>query len=500
MASMTYLAENHLLRTVRRYGIDVPLRHRLFTLAAGGLLVLAIVVGACVGLVAGLPTDPGLARDTLLATAGVAWGLVVAFSAPGRTLRTALDSSRGWALLAATPVTPREFAYGRYVLPELAKAVLVSATVLGGTWGLILAPGQHPTSAVWPALVATGGLVVGVLLRCAVALAGPARRLTGLSPWVTRALLAAVAALLVAAYLISRTAVEPALIPVTLAALAAGTVALVADRRLRVADWATVSEVALRSRTVRHEAPALPEARPRAILAVDARRLLRSVESRMKPVVNYLAFLIVMALGAGAYAVFGEAVTLPPDVPRAELAAGLCAFAGYGASVAAASVLALDADRHAYTLWSLIPGAMRAVARVRAGVGSLVVAVSGLVATVAAAAVLDLGGRDIVLALVAVGAMAAFGPVIELAGSMRWPELDWADTTEIGTSSGARYALGFTVGIPVAGALALARTLQVQPSTGQLVLLGFAVLLLSPLVATTVMSPVTRAVTRSSHA
>lgn len=500
MASMTYLAENHLLRTVRRYGIDVPLLHRFFTVSAGALVVLATVVGTCIGLLSGLPAEPGIARDALLLSAPVAWALVIAVSSPGRTLRTALDSSRGWALLATTPATPREFAYGRYVLPELAKAVIVSCAVAGGTWGMVLADGTRHPDAAGLAAVATVGIVLGVALRAAIVVAGPARRLTGMSPWATRALLLAAAGLSATAYASGETPVPASALTLVTGILLAAVVVTSAHRRLGGVEWADVSGVSLRDQTARHEAPALPERRSGAILAVDLRRLLRSADARMRPVVNYVALLVILAVGAGAYALFGGTVSLPQGLPRGELAAGICAFAGYGASVSAASVLAMDADRHAYTLWSLIPEAMRAVATLRAAVGSVIVSGSGLAAVAGASAVMDLGARDVGLALVAVFTMAALSPVIELTGSMCWPELDWADATEIGTSTGARYVLGFTVGLPVAGALALARTADVAPTTGQLVIAAVALPLIAALIAATVMSLVSRAVTRSSHA
>ena len=501
MASMTYLVENHLLRTVRRYVVDVPLRHRFFTLSAYAALALATVVGLCVGLLSGLPDDGGTARSTLLAMAPVAWALVVTVSSPGRTLRTAFDSPRGWALLAGTPARPRDFAYGRYLLPEIAKAVVVSTAVLAATWGMVLSgAGSALPDAAGLAGVATGGIALGVVVRAALVLGGPARRLAGLPAWATRGVLLLVAGLVAVTYWLSGTSTAMAGLALAVALVAAGVVAWLADRRLARVDWADVSDVALRGQTVRHEAPALPERRSRAILAVDLRRLLRSADSRLRPVVNYVGLLVVLAVAAGGYALFGGTIALPPDLPRAELAAGLCAFAGYGASLSAASVLAMDADRHAYTLWSLVPGAMRAVASVRAAAGSLIVAGCGLAAVGAASAVLDLARRDVGLALVAVFTMAALAPVIELAGSLRWPELDWADATEIGTSTGARYVLGFTVGLPVAGALALARTVEVQPSTAHIVLAVIALPLIAPVIAAAVMSPVTRAVTRSSHA
>lgn len=503
MASMTYLAENHLLRTVRRYGIDVPLRHRFFTVSTGALVVLATVVGACIGLLSGLPDEPGVARDVLLLSAPVAWALVIAVSSPGRTLRTALDSSRGWALLATTPATPREFAYGRYVLPELAKTVIASCAVAGGTWGMVVADGTlHPDAAglAAAATVGTVGILLGVAVRAAVVVAGPARRLTGMSPWATRTLLLVAAGLSAAAYVMGDTAVPASAVALVAGILLAAVVAASAHRRLGGVEWADVSGVSLRGQTVRHEAPALPERRSGAILAVDLRRLLRSADARMRPVVNYVALLVILAVGAGAYALFGGTVSLPQGLPRGELAAGICAFAGYGASVAAASVLAMDADRHAYTLWSLIPEAMRAVATMRAAVGSVIVSGSGLAAVAGASAVMDLEARDVGLALVAVFTMAALSPVIELTGSMCWPELDWVDATEIGTSTGARYVLGFTVGLPVTGALALARTADLAPTTGQLVIAAVALPLIAALIAATVMSLVARAVTRSSHA
>ncbi len=500
MASMTYLAENHLLRTVRRYGIDVPLRHRFFTLSAGGVFVLAAVIGTCVGLLSGLPQDGQVARDTLLLTAPVAWALVVALSSPGRTLRTALDSSRGWALIATTSATPREFAYGRYVLPELAKTLIASGAVAGGLWGMVMVNNTSLPDAVGLAAVASVGIALGVCVRAALVVAGPARRLARMSPWFTRTLLATVASITVAAYVLTDVSLLLAGLTLGVGVVLSAAVAADGHRRLAGVEWTDVSGASLHNKTVRHEAPALPHRRSRAILAVDLRRLLRSGDTRLRPVVNYIGLLVVLAIAAVAYALFGGTVVLPPDLPRGELTAGVCAFAGYAASLAAASVLAMDADRHAYTLWSLIPGAMRAVAMMRAAVGSLIVAGCGLAAIAAASAALGLGRRDLGLALVAVFAMAALSPVIELAGSLRWPELDWVDATEIGTSSGPRYVLGFTVGIPVAGALAIARTTDVVPTSAQLAMAFLALPLLAPIVAATIMSPVTRAVTRRSHA
>lgn len=500
MASMTYLAENHLLRTLRRYGIDIPLRHRFFTLSASAVLVVATAVGACLGLLVGLPDDPRLARDAVLLSAPVAWALVVTLSSPGRTLRTALDSSRGWALLATASATPREFAYGRYVLPELTKTLIASGAVAGGAWGMVVSDDVKHPDAAGLAAVATVGIALGVAARAAIVLGAPARRLTGMSAWLVRVVVVVAAGLSVAAYALADAFVPTAALILAVGVVLATAVAAYAHRRLGTVEWCDVTTVAMLGQTVRHEAPALPQGRSRTILAVDLRRLLRSADARLRPVVNYVALLAILAIGAGAYALFSGAVSLPPDLPRGELTAGVCAFAGYAASLAAASVLALDADRHAYTLWSLITDALPAVATVRAAIGSVVVSVCGLAAVAAASAALGLGRRDLGLALVAVFVMAALAPVIELAGSLRWPELDWVDATEIGTSSGARYVLGFTVGIPVAAALAIARNTDIAPTTAQLVIAVVALPVLAPLIAATVMNPVTRAVTRRSHA
>ena len=85
---------------------------------------------------------------------------------------------------------------------------------------------------------------------------------------------------------------------------------------------------------------------------------------------------------------------------------------------------------------------------------------------------------------------------------MLWPKLEWADASEIGTSTVGRYVNGFFVGVPVAAVTAVTRPLPLDLAGPEL---GLPVVVLfvpvpAPALAAAVMRPTVRLVTRSEHA
>jgi hypothetical protein len=257
------------------------------------------------------------------------------------------------------------------------------------------------------------------------------------------------------------------------------------SHRLRGLTWADVVENCFALRPPYIDPPTLPGRSTSAVLVVDARRLARSARLRLKPLSNLFPLLVVVLLGPVIWRLTNGPIALPSALRpnRGEFAAGGAAMFAYTATIATASVFAMDADRHALTLWQTIPGGVRTVARARAIASSAVSVTVGVLGAVVLAYSFGLTAKEFVWCLLAAGAVAVVGTVLDLTASLRWPQLDWVEATEIGTSNGPRWVLRMTSGIPIVGAVAVVRLLPAP--LGQLESIIFALLILAavPLLA-----------------
>jgi hypothetical protein len=215
--------------------------------------------------------------------------------------------------------------------------------------------------------------------------------------------------------------------------------------------------------------------------------MLRSASVRLRPVGSAAAVVGLVLTASGAWAALGGRASLPSDVPRGQLAAGAVAFVAYGAVAASASLLAMDADRHALTLWQLVPGALRRVAAARAAQGAVLASAVAAPAVVASGWLLGLTAGELVVCAAAAATMAVVGPVLDLLGSLRWPQVDWVEASEIGTSHPARYAIGFAVGIPVVGVVAALGQSTAGAGRGLLLLAAAGLAAAAPLLAAALM-------------
>ena len=522
MGSIIDVAENHILRTVRRYSIELPLRHRFLPMTAGILILVIFLVAGSIGLLVGASRNSvsGLTANAfLLLVLPLAVVAVVVASTPARNVQIALDSPRGWLLYANAGISPRSFIYGRHVLVEAGKAALTVVAVGALVSGVIVGG----SSGSWAVAVTTVNLLLALcLLKLWHVLIRPGRRLRPV-PNRSRTVLATTAVgvaltwlgfafvgrrsaalSLVAQFeLWAESLAEQAVLAIGMSTLAVAVTAALCWRAhlvLGPATWADVFESTVQSKSLRPDAPALPSGHLAAVATVDARRLARSASLRLKPLISLGGLLTVGAVGALLYGALGDPWQMPDGVPRAEMSAGIVSLVAYGANVASASVLAMDADRHAFTLWQLVPDGIRTVATARALQGAVLSMLAACIGTLSLAALLDLSSRETTLCLVAGATMSVFGPVLDLAGSLLWPELEWADASEIGTSTVGRYVLGFFVGVPVAAVIAVTRPLPLDLAGPEFGLLVVVLFVLTPTLAAAVMRPTVRLVTRSIHA
>jgi hypothetical protein len=452
----------------------------------------------------------------------VALGLQVAASSPARTLRVALESPRSWSLLSQAGVSTAAFVHGRYTLVEAYKSVLVSTAHLAFTALFVRAVGTGEGRGTWAVLAVLAVAVTLLaryvwLLRRVVRRMGPhrtwslVRRLTsallllGAAGWLGTTL-ARVEALPAGALDSSTAAVRVAgqgvLAPAIGVAAVAGACLLLyrSGRALARVSWADVTEMAAAGQVTRVAAPALPLSPWAAVTAVDARRLLRSARMRLRPLVNVAALAAVVAAGSGVWALLGGGITLPPDAPRHQIGAASVAVVAYGAVVASAGLLAMDADRHALTLWRLVPGGVRRVAATRAAQGALIALLTSFVAVPAAGWLLGLTTGALALCVLAGATVAVSGPVLDLLGSLRWPHLDWAEVGEIANSHPGKHLLGFLPMVPVVGVIAVAGSVTTTVGSAQLLVLGAVLVPVVPIVAAVLMHGVVLASGRHLHA
>ena len=519
----------HAAIRLRRYGIDIALRRHL-TLGAliavvGVLMILAGAAGVVEG--AGHPASAqeisasAITSRTVLLSAVAALVAQLVVAAPTHHLRLALDSMRSWQLPAASGVSVRAFVWGRYLLVEAAKSATVVALFLSFTTGLILT--SSPSGGPWlgvavgaaanVALAAARGAWVMRTTTRRVAPGHAGRRLVRLAGGVL--LVALASGVLTLAWTGASTdavtrldAVVDALTGgptavVVSSVVAASALGVAARGHHGLGDlaWARVWDAVLERRTTLVSSPTLPSGALSAVWAVDARRLSRSRSERLRPVFRVLGGvpLILLVVGAGI-GLSGAEVELPADWPRLPVIAGSVAFVGYAACVTCSSMLAMDADRHALTLWQTIPHGVRVVARGRAVQGALLIFLSSAAATAAAQPAFGLSAWECWVCLLAGATMAVFGVVIELVASLLWPHVEWTDPTEIGTSSPGRYAVSFLVGVPVTAVLAALGGTSLPANPAAVILSAAALALAVPLLAAALMSFVLRCSPRRLHA
>lgn len=528
MHTVIDVAHNHLLRTVRRYGMDVALRRHHLLLAAAAALVAAAVAGGAIGHLLGSAADTAAGRsvaETLLWSVPAAVVVQVVLSSPARTLQVALDSPRSWSLLAQAGVSPATFVYGRYVLAEAYKALLVLVGYVGLVALLVLASGIERGRLVVAATAVLTFLAIGLarllfVLRRAVRRAGGRRRASLARRLALAVLLGAAAAWLVVtsvrpedgaagaagsagAQRIASAVSASSGVALPAAVAAVGVLGVLLQRAhtsLTRAAWADVFEATARSVATRVAAPALPASPLWAITAVDVRRLLRSASMRLRPLANVGALVLLLAGGAAVWAALGGEITLPSDAPRPQIGAASVAMVGYGAVVASAGLLAMDADRHALTLWQMVPGGVRRVAAARAAQGAVIALLAAGVAVAAVGWLLGLSSGELALCIAAAATMAVFGPVIELVGSLRWPHVDWVEVGEVASSHPGKFALTFLPMLPVVGVLALLGDSIGQVGAAQLAVLAALLLAAVPVLAAALIRVMILVFGRSLHA
>ena len=515
------IADAQARRLVRRYALSWDWGRRAPVAVVVGGCVGLTVVGTAAGMLMGATSaSPGATATTAVYAVALVVSAVVIVGAPPRHLLLALSWPKAWALPMSFGVSVWSFVIGRYLLLEVVKI----AVVILGLAALFVGLALTGAGAAAPSLgiLLTGALAVAVALSalrivlCLWAVDGaisrPRPRSLVIVGLMALAGVALPALILRAGYARAGTAaplgfetvgeVSLALGADPLTVLGAASVALLVPlvlglavvRRLRALDWADVLEWSLASGTLRAEPATLPTQPLRAIVVTDLRRVARSRGMRLRPLVNIIAFYALLAVVAVTWWATGQSVPLPESLPAPVAVSGLVALCAIGLMQAAAPLAALDADRHALRLWLSIATGVERVAAAR----SAELAVIGFVPVLLLAPAMGMLGGTItyadgpstmsastlVVGCALVGAVGvASAAVLHTLASLVWPAVDWADVTEIGSSSPYRYAVDFVVPIPMVPAVAAVQQLHLDLSAPAVILVLVALTAVTPVVA-----------------
>ncbi|QLD11220.1 hypothetical protein [Microbacterium oleivorans] len=432
---------------------------------------------------------------------GAIWGEV----------RPALIENRSWHVFADRGVSPPAYLLGRHVLGRFIRLVASSTGMLAA---LLVLDGAARSLDAWTwaaaALAGPGSASCGIVF--ALLRMPSARRSAALAT--TWALVAVAFAAVTVGWVgmwgsqafgavsggqgVGVVVAAPAgpTAGLALCSLAAAVVVVVAFRQVRAIEWADI--VGRADRVGGGRATALRTSRSfsgrrvAALALLDVRRGLRSFEWRVRPTLFTLfaMFLAIIALGAlGGWLLAEPIRELTAQPVGATVVGGVCAGYGFVVFSSLAPWVSLDSDRRAVVLMRTLPGGIRSFAVTRAVSGSVVTAVAGAAFIGVLVGMTPLLPRAIGTAAIACAAVSVVAPTLACAVSMRYPQMEWKEASELGQRGWMRAAATYVVGIMIAIALSVASAVPWTQSSATLTVVVLVVG--SPLVtaATTALLP-----------
>ncbi|MFJ6418683.1 hypothetical protein [Paeniglutamicibacter sp. NPDC091659] len=199
------------------------------------------------------------------------------------------------------------------------------------------------------------------------------------------------------------------------------------------------------------------------LILLDVRRSLRSFEWRMRPglyMILSMALSVTMLGALGRWFFVDSIEELTAGPVAATVVGGVCAGYSFVLLTSLYPLISLDSDRHGTTLMRTFPHGIRSLAAARSATGALIVAGTGALFIGLLCIFVPIGPRAIGTAASACAAVAIVAPTLGCFVSMRYPQPDWKEASEISQRGWARMAVTYGVGISIAVAISTASGAQ----------------------------------------
>ncbi|WP_424449218.1 hypothetical protein [Microbacterium arborescens] len=470
-------------RRLRRFAPIPLLAPRTAVTASIVAVGLAVGVGVWAGHVLRLIGVPSQTAAGAVILIGLVFG--IGTGSVWGEVRPALIEHRSWQVFADRGVSPRAYLFGRHLLGRLVRLVAItvgmlvalrlldeSANSIGAwTWaaaalagagsascGIGLALLRLPLARRSTALTTTWALTALAVVAVAVA---------WVVTWVSRAFGALSSAPLDAFEVPAPTGLTTSLV---LCSLAAAVAAGAAARQVRALQWAEIMSRADRigGGATRRTGRSSGGRRLAELALLDVRRALRSFEWRVRPsLFTLLAMLLaVVSLGLLGGWIWAHPIReLSAQPVGATVVGGICAGYGFVVFSSLAPLVSLDSDRRAVVLMRTFPGGVRSLAVTRAASGSMITAIAGAAFIGVLAGLTPIQAHAAGTAGVACAAVSVVAPTLACAVSLRYPQTDWKEASELGQRGWMRAAATYVVGIAIAAALSIGSAVPwTQPS------------------------------------
>lgn len=432
-----------------------------FGVWAGAVLsALGIAAGTAIGAVCLVGMVTGLG-------AGAIWGEV----------RAGFVETCSWRFYADRGVSARTFLLGRHLVARALRLVVPGCAALSAL--VILSAqdaGDPPSVTAWltvllaPAGAAACGIAYASLrsapVRSAGATVGTSIAITAFAScgamWTARWVGALVsAATATEGSVLAVVIAEPEAVPLWAASAVVLAAAVVAYARCRALNWPMVVErnEGIERRASNRASGMRGGRRIVELSLLDLRRAMRAFEWRVRPglyTVLAMALAVAMLGGLGSWLAPDLVARIAGSAVGATVIGGVCSGYAFVVFSSLAPLVSLDADRGASALMRTFPQGIRSLAAARAATGAFVTGGAGALFIGLLTVLAPIGSAAVGTAAVACAVVSVLAPVSGCFVSVRYPQTEWKEASEIGQRGWARVIATYAVGAAIATSITLA--------------------------------------------